>query len=70
MTDSEVHQLRLIITPWGSGHTTVDVVVRGYYGPPVWRRNVGHLDLAVYPEELRGLNTRDILKLLAEAPAH
>lgn len=63
-------QLRIIVSPWRSGHTTVDLVVRRTVGGDHWDRRTGHLDLAVDPAALTGLSARVVLAVLASAPDH
>lgn len=64
-----VRQIRIIVTPWASGHVTVDVVARRVCGGDHIDRRTGHLDLGVDPRELAGCTARDILRLLANAPS-
>ncbi len=65
---SDVVQLRVVVTPWRSGHVTVDVIRRGRSRADHWDRRTGHLDLDVDPLILGGLSTRELLNLLANAP--
>lgn len=67
---SAVKQCRVIITPWASGHCTVDIVSRCWSGAEHWDRRTGHLDLDIDPRDLSGASARDILRLLANAKDH
>lgn len=61
-----LRQLHVIVTPWPSGHCTVDLIVRAYSGASHWNRRSGHLDLDVHPSELSGLTAAAVLRLLAD----
>lgn len=63
-----VRQCRVVITPWASGHVTVDLISRCWSGADHWDRRTGHLDLDIDPGDLSGLTCRDIIRLLADAP--
>lgn len=63
---SQPKQLRVIITPWRSGHCTVDLVVRTHSGGDHWDRRSGHLDLDVSPADLAGATARAVIATLAE----
>lgn len=63
----DLKQLRIIVSPWASGHTTVDLVVRRSRGADHWDRRTGHLDLAVTPTDLAGLSAVAILGVLHTA---
>lgn len=63
-----LRQCRIIVTPWASGHCTVDVIARVWDGTDHWDRRSGHLDLDVSGSALAGLSARELLALLAAAP--
>lgn len=64
---TRVRQCHVIITPWASGHVTVDLVARDWRGAEHWDRRTGHLDLQLDPGLLSGITARDVLRLLADA---
>lgn len=62
-------QLRLLITVWRSGHTTVDAFAAYYRFGERSARRCGHLDLAVDRAALAGRSVPEVLRILSGAAA-
>lgn len=64
---AETVAFKIIVTPWATGHTTVDTIVSRHRGGDHWNRRTGHLDLALTRGDLAGLSATDILGTLSRA---